>query len=177
MRSTGNNALKRGCLRCWGLYWRGHVSINHQSKVLLVSFGRIPEFPVGLWSYLVFFVYPQHCSSLWPEDIVTLWRHVRHIDVNQLVPRILCSSCLQWKMWLQLLCSVSPRKQCWYQSLWHPGIFPWLLKHEGEETRANAYINLFPLVLKSKEWSFWIWMESSLPSTCPSLYELSSTGI
>ena len=59
-----DSGLKRGCLICCGLYWRSQVSISHQSKVLLVAFGRILEFPVGLGSYLVILLYPQHCSNL-----------------------------------------------------------------------------------------------------------------
>ena len=58
--------------------------------MLLVAFGKIPEFPIGLGDYLMLLLYSQHCSNFWPEDTGTLMRRMGHTDVGQLAPRIPC---------------------------------------------------------------------------------------
>lgn len=104
VRSPWNSSFKRGCLGCKSLCRSTKSSISHQSKVLLVAFGKIPEFPVGLDDYLMLLLYPPHCSNVWLQDTVALTRHVRHIDVYQLAPSIPSSTCLQQRVRLHLLC-------------------------------------------------------------------------
>lgn len=99
-----------GCLRCWGR----SSQVFHQSSEQGASdcFWQDSWIPCrAQWLPHTLTL----CNNLWSKDTVTLTRHIRHMDVSSLVPGIPGSSCIQRRVRLHLLCSVSSWKQCWYQ--------------------------------------------------------------